>query len=103
VLDVAAKAWRMDIFLEPGDRDAWIFRRDETISRPRSQMIAATADGVPYLKPEGVLLYKAKAARPKDEADFAACAPLLEPAARAWLRDALLRVHPLHSWIARLD
>jgi hypothetical protein len=49
VLDDAEMAWRMDIFLEPGDRDTWVFRRDETISRPRLQMIAATADGVPYL------------------------------------------------------
>jgi hypothetical protein len=103
VLDDAEMAWRMDIFLEPGDRDTWVFRRDETISRPRLQMIAATADGVPYLKPEGVLLYKAKAVRAKDAADFDACAPLLEPAARAWLRDALQRTHPGHSWIDLLD
>ncbi len=92
----------MDIFLEPGDSLTWVFRRDETIRRQRSQMIAATREGVPYLKPEGVLLYKAKAVHAKDEADFRACVPRLQPSARAWLRDALSRAHPGHPWIGNL-
>jgi hypothetical protein len=103
ILDEAIQSWRMDIFLEPGDSLAWAFRRDETIRRPRSQMIATTREGVPYLKPEGVLLYKAKAAHAKDEGDFRACAPLLQPSARAWLRDALSRAHPGHPWIGNLQ
>src|SRR6266568_4406552 len=96
-------SWRMDIFVEPGDRDTWVFRRDEMIRCPRSRMIAITTQGVPYLRPEGVLLYKAKARRVKDEADFSACTPLMEPAARAWLRDSLARVHPRHPWIGCLE
>jgi hypothetical protein len=103
ILDEAIQSWRMDIFLEPGDSLTWAFRRDETIRRPRSQMIATTREGVPYLKPEGVLLYKAKAAHAKDEGDFRACAPLLQPSARAWLRDALSRAHPGHPWIGNLQ
>jgi hypothetical protein len=86
----------MDMLLEPGDADLWVFRRDATIRRPRSAMIGTSANGVPYLKPEGVLIYKAKARRPKDEADFAACAPLMDAAARRWLKDALARAHPGH-------
>ncbi|HET8657705.1 MAG TPA: hypothetical protein VFM55_01750 [Micromonosporaceae bacterium] len=39
---------------------------------------------MPYLRPEGVLLFKARARRPKDEADLAAVLPELGPAARAW-------------------
>jgi hypothetical protein len=103
VLDDIARAWRMDIFLEVGDRDTWVFRRNAAIRRSRSRMIAVTADGVPYLRPEGVLLYKAKATRAKDAADFEVCAPLLEPEARAWLCEALARAHPGHPWIGRLD
>lgn len=103
ILDDLTKAWRMEILLEPGDGETWVFRRDETIRRARSQMIATTAEGVPYLKPEGVLLYKAKEARAKDERDFRVCLPLMEAAARAWLRDALARTHPCHPWIGELE
>ena len=103
ILEEPARTWRMDIFLEPGDLDTWVFRRDETIRCVRSRMAGTTAEGVPYLKPEGVLLYKAKAARAKDERDFSVCVPLMEPASRAWLGDNLARVHPGHSWIGRLE
>lgn len=66
-------------------------------------MTARTADGVPYLRPQAVLLFKAKARRPKDEADFARCRPFLEPDARTWLGQALQRAHPGHPWIAALQ
>ena len=102
VLDARANAWRMDVMLEPGDADTWIFRRDESIRVPRAQMIGVSRDGIPYLRPEGALLYKAKATRAKDEADFAAVLPRLEPSARAWLRGALERMHPEHAWISAL-
>jgi aminoglycoside-2''-adenylyltransferase len=101
VLDAAANVWRMDVMLGPGDSDTWIFRRDERIRAPRRQMVS-TRDGVPFLNPEGVLLYKAKAQRPKDEQDFAAVRPRLDPQATTWLREALLLVHPEHAWIHAL-
>jgi hypothetical protein len=101
VLDPAANAWRVDVMLEPGDSVTWVWRRDETLRAPRTAMIA-TRDGVPYLRPEAVLLYKAKAVREKDEADFAAVLPAMDPSARAWLRAALARAHPRHAWLERL-
>jgi hypothetical protein len=102
VLDEKAHAWRMDIFLEPGDADLWVFRRDETIAGPRAHLVAHSRHGIPYLKPEAVLLYKAKAMRAKDDADFAAAGPRMSLDARAWLADALGRAHPGHPWLARL-
>jgi len=57
---------------------------------------------VPDLAPEIVLLFKAKAIRPKDEADFTGTVPPLATAQRAWLRRSLLRVRPDHPWIDRL-
>ena len=99
VLDAPAQLWRLDVMREPGDHATWVFRRDETITAPRAQMIAVR-DGIPYLRPEAVLLYKAKSPRPKDEADLAACQPHLTPEARAWLREALERAYPDHAWIA---
>jgi hypothetical protein len=55
------------------------------------------------LKPEGVLLYKAKAHRGKDEADFAAIAPSLDQPAREWLLEALRIAHPDDRWITVLE
>ena len=94
--------WRLDVMQEPGDADRWVFRRDERLTAPRARLARRTAAGIPYLAPEAVLLFKAKGTRDKDEADFAAAAPRLDTAARAWLIDALERTVPGHSWIARL-
>lgn len=102
VLDPAARRWRADVMLEPGDHETWVFRRDPAITADRRTMQRRTADGVPYLAPAGVLLFKAKAARPKDEADLEACLPRLAAAERAWLSSALRVVHPGHPWIERL-
>lgn len=102
VLDPLAREWRTDIFLEPGDATTWIYRRDESFALPRSGAIAHSADGIPYLRPELVLLFKAKAPRAKDELDFATALPLLDTSARHRLRESLERFHSGHAWIARL-
>jgi hypothetical protein len=87
---------------EPGDATMWRCRRDERIAVPRDAIIRRTADNIAYLSPEAVLLFKAKGMREKDVSDFTLVAPLLQPTQRAWLIDALTRVHPSHSWIAAL-
>ncbi len=102
LLDPRANAWRLDVMLEPGDADTWVFRRDERIRAPRAQMVDRTREGIPYLEPRGALLYKAKALVPKDQADFASVAPRLSPTAREWLREALAIAHPGHIWIEAL-
>jgi hypothetical protein len=102
VLDVGAQLWRVDVMLEPGDPQTWVYRRDERLQAPRAFMERRTDDGIPFLAPHGALFYKAKNARPKDEADFAACLPRLDDEAREWLLDALEHRHPNHPWCAPL-
>lgn len=102
VCDPATQAWRMDVMLEPGDDETWVYRRRPGLSAPRSFMTGVTPEGIPYLKPHGVLFYKAANGRAKDEADFTAAAPLLDDEARAWLQDALARFHPDSPWLGRL-
>ena len=101
IFDASANEWRMDVMLASGDADTWVFRRDKSIRAPRATMIESR-DGIPFLKPHGTLLYKAKRAEAKDQSDFAACAPLLDDADRAWLIGTLDRLHPGHPWLAAL-
>ena len=97
------RAWRLDVFREPSDGDTWICRRDERIRLPYGDVIEHTDDGIPYARPEIVLLFKAKhLERPKDEADFAAVLPSLGPSRRRWLVEALALVHPGHPWLERV-
>jgi Aminoglycoside-2''-adenylyltransferase len=98
----AAGRWRFDVFREPHDGDTWICRRDPTIRRPYADLVARTPDGIPYLAPEVVLLFKAKGQRPKDVADLGNLLPELAPERRAWLFRALGVIHPGHAWLERL-
>src|SRR5204862_6722314 len=101
--ELATGVWRFDVFREPSEADAWVCRRDESIRLPYEQVIEHTDTGIPYGRPEIVLLFKAKHTRDRDERDFEAVLPRLEPERRRWLAHALGRVHPGHPWIARLD
>jgi hypothetical protein len=103
VRDPGAGVYRLDIFREPQRDGAWVCRRDESITLPYQRIIRRTGDGIPFLVPEIVLLFKARhCAEPKNQADFEGTLPLLEPDSVAWLRWALLRVHPGHAWLAAL-
>ena len=101
-LDRSARAWRVDVFREPSARDTWICRRDGAIRMPYTELVERTADGIPFVRAEVVLLFKAKHMRGKDEEDFDAVLPRLDSGRRDWLRAALKRVHPEHGWLGRL-
>lgn len=102
VREPGSGCWRVDVFREPGDADGWVYRRDARIRLPYERVIARTAAGIPYCRPEIALLFKAGSERPKDEGDFAAVLPRLGPEARSWLAGALGLVHPGHPWRAAL-
>jgi len=102
-LDRAANVWRIDVFREPSEGDEWVCRRDPSIRLPHAEVIEHTATGIPYERPEIVLLFKAKHARPKDEADLAAVLPRLSSERRQLLAGWLGRVHPGHFWLPDLS
>ena len=96
--------WRFDVFREPSDGDTWLCRRDETIRLPYERVIERTDDRIPYCRPEIALLFKAKhSVRDRDQGDFEAAVPRLEPERRQWLAEALARIHPGHPWLARIE
>jgi hypothetical protein len=103
VLDRAARAWRLDIFREPSEGDTWICRRHEDIRLSYDELVERTPGGIPYGRPEVILLFKAKHSHlPKNEADLAATLPRLEPERRRWLAGALALAHPGHPWLDRV-
>ncbi|HZS31366.1 MAG TPA: hypothetical protein VFA37_08930 [Gaiellaceae bacterium] len=104
VRDPATGKWHVDFFREPSDGDTWICRREPAIRLPYERVIAWTDDGIPYGRPEIVLLFKAKhSAEDKNRADFEAVLPRLDPPARRWLEEAIARLHPGHEWLAELE
>ncbi len=88
------------------ESDVWRYRRNPSVIRGIDRMALQTADGIPFLAPELVLLFKSKNTsgknRSKDQADFETVRPFLEPERQAWLRWALLLSDPAHPWIAEL-
>jgi len=94
--------WRLDVFREPSDGDTWVCRRDARLRMPYARLIERTAEGIPFGRPEVVLLFKARHAREKDDADLAAVLPRLDEERLTWLVEALELVHPGHRWLARL-
>jgi len=101
-MEPAVMGWRMDMFREPGDAQTWIYRRTGELSAPRAWASGHTTAGIPYVAPQIVLLFKAKASRDKDQADFARVAPRLSAEARDWLAKSLQVTNPDHPWIERL-
>ena len=95
--------WCVDIFREPHDDGRWVCRRDETLRLPYDEIIEHDREGIPFLAPEFVLLFKAKLDRDKDRADLWGVLPLLDEARRGRLAQLLTRVHPGHSWLAIVD
>jgi hypothetical protein len=99
-----ALPWRIQVMLDECDGTDWVSRRDQRIRRPVASLGRVTPDGIPYLAPEVQLFYKAKDPRPKDETDFAAALPVLDPSQRLWLSEGLALVYgQQHPWWAPLQ
>jgi len=94
---------RIEFLLSEIDDGLWRSRRDPEVSMPAETMAFTSADGIPYMAPEIILLYKAKHMREWDEADFETALPQMTLGPRHWLFHALEQEQPGHPWMARLD
>jgi hypothetical protein len=97
----ASAPWTCEFLLNEERDGEWIFRRNEAIRRPLEE-IGDERDGVPFLRPEVVLLYKSSERSPKNDTDFAAALPRLSREARLWLREALEIQDARHPWVEAL-
>lgn len=84
----------IEFLLNERDDACWIFRRNISIHLPLEHAIVRVSAGLPVLCPAIVLLFKAKAPRPRDEADFQATIHEMDRARRAWLHSVLQVRHP---------
>lgn len=97
--------WAFQLMLLDSEEDRWIYRREKTVSLPKAKLFAADGSGVPYLKPEIQLLYKAGSSqiRKKDFTDFEAVLPALSGKEKVWLKRTLERQFSQeHSWLEKL-
>ncbi|GAB3541767.1 hypothetical protein GCM10027403_33580 [Arthrobacter tecti] len=97
-----AEPWEYDVVLMDTTDSMWTYKRDGRVGRATGEILW-NLDGVDYLRPEVQLLHKAPGLRPKDQADFESCLPLLDDLDRLWLRSALQVAHPDHPWLTELQ
>jgi hypothetical protein len=98
----AAAPWIIDIPLTPAADGKWTnkFLRNHVDDLENVTWVAD--DGIRYLLPEIVLVYKARLRRQKDEPDFDATLPTLNVRRRDWMRKSLEALVPDHHWLDRL-
>jgi hypothetical protein len=98
----AAEPWQIQVMLDEADGGDWVSRGGVQLRRPASQIGAVSAGGVPYLRPEIQLFYKAHGLRPKDELDFSAVIGTLDDDQRRWLSGAIGLAYGEHPWQGRI-
>jgi hypothetical protein len=95
--------WQVEFVLEERSGTEWLYRRNPDVTLPVSDLGLVDEHGIPFERPEIVLLYKAgHHEEPKNEADLVAALPRMGIGARAWLVGALDVAHPGHPWMTRV-
>jgi hypothetical protein len=78
--------WTHEILFEDIRAGVLHYRKDPSITLPVAEAIQHTATGIPYVAPHLQLLYKSRGwLNQRDQLDYAAAAPLMSDAQRAWL------------------
>lgn len=100
--DMRQGCWRVDLMIEQGTPDRWVYKHDRTINMPRSDAVRVSKAGIPYLAPVIVMIFKARHCRNKDRFDFETCLPGFSADERRQLIGWMSELHPDHQWIADL-
>ena len=81
--------FEIEVLLNERDEANWIYRRNEKIKHNEQTVILNTKDGIPYLCPEIVLLYKTKEIREKDIQDIKNASTKMNDSQIKWLIDSI--------------
>ena len=92
----------VEFLLNEKSNSDWVFRRNTAIKREISALSMSTDEGIPFLGPEIILLYKAGQGRDRDELDMREVRDHLVGSRREWLCRALGVHLPNHPWISHL-
>ena len=92
----------LEFLLNERDGDHWVYRRNAAIRLAIERAILRPGAGLPVLAPEIVLLFKSKAPRQKDEADWASTLSALDAQQRQWLLRAIRATETEHPWIGAM-
>ncbi|WP_455975446.1 nucleotidyltransferase domain-containing protein [Methylorubrum populi] len=101
--DIQRGVWRVDLMIEQGTPDLWVYKRNQAIKMARSDAVRVSEGGIPYLSPLIVVLFKAKHRRDKDRADFELCLPKFSAGEKEQLIIWLNDLHPNHEWLTPLQ
>jgi hypothetical protein len=105
-------AWSFQLMLMKTDGEDWVYRRLHSIRGPIAELGLCTEDGVPYLRPEIQLLYKAgsslaksdKSYRDKNFRDLERVLPALSAEQGEWLLSRLRMQYPDgHDWLGHIE
>jgi hypothetical protein len=81
-----------EVFLAEADGTFWVHRRGAySVKRPLAG-ITRHRDGIPFLAPEVVLLFKARSKADKDQHDVETALPALDDGQRSWFQETLKRL-----------
>ena len=98
----AASPWVLDVPFTPETEGRWTSKRNLAHTEDLDDVTWVAPDGLRYARPEVTLMFKAAQRRAKDVRDADVALPLLDPAARRWLRDAVAGFSPDHPWVREL-
>lgn len=94
----------LEVLLNEGDEALWQFRKNPAITRPMTLAAMRSAEDIPFLAPEIVLLYKAFTVkpRPEDRADYETVSGTLDEERCQWLWESIRAGMPGHPWLDTL-
>jgi hypothetical protein len=92
----------LEVLLNERRDEVWQFRRNRNITKPLSDLYLTDHQGIKFLRPEVVLLYKSKNPRQKDEQDFEKTLNHLSPESKEWLKNALSLCDTENHWLPSL-
>jgi hypothetical protein len=78
-----------EVFLARATGTFWLYRRGAHCVRRTLTDITHYRDGIPFLAPEVVLLFKARSKADRDQHDVETVLPALDAGQRSWLQDTL--------------
>lgn len=98
----ASDPQQLEVLLNETGVNEWVYRRNERVRRSLAECYLVSKEGVKYLCPEVVLLYKSKNPNAKDERDFGEIIKYMDAKRRGWLRDSIALCDAEHHWLNRL-